>query len=129
MKYVSDDGNVFTNEQECLAYENKIKKKKDEEAKAIKMINEEIKKIKDQIKEYQNKIMECNREYWMLLGSYNDNSESVIKHVVKEPCVMKVYSTINREELQLSVTEKEQLYNDILDQVSNLVTKRFKLYR
>lgn len=55
MKYISDNGIVFENEQDCLAYENEIKEKKAKEV-------EEQKKREAEIKSLQDKINKCVKE-------------------------------------------------------------------
>lgn len=68
MKYVSDDGKFFENEQDCLAYENGIKAKKAKEEQEKKVKEEEIKKLQDKISQCIKEHDEYNQQLSKLLG-------------------------------------------------------------
>lgn len=73
MKYISDDGNVFNTERECLDHEKLIKRKEEVERKrkeASENIAKHYRELCEEIEDYErsyktkidldmNKIMEC----------------------------------------------------------------------
>lgn len=63
MKYVSDNGKVFDNEQECLAYENAIKKKKEEREKLEAEKDARLKELLDSYNVLVSKISSFERDY------------------------------------------------------------------
>lgn len=79
MRYISDDGKVFSTEQECCEHEQQIKKAEEIERIKIEKLESERKKLMDQICQKRKELSALTKIYYgkfgVTMGEYLPFSE------------------------------------------------------
>ena len=79
MKYISDDGKVFSTEQECCEHEQQVEKLKEEERIKRENLESERKKMMDEICQKRKELRKLTESYQnkfgVIIGEYLPISE------------------------------------------------------